>query len=31
MSYEGVRIPEERGERILDILGLSPSSRIEAG
>ncbi len=31
MSYEGVRIPEELGERILDVLRLSPRSRIEAG
>jgi hypothetical protein len=31
MSYEGIRIPGELGERIAEVLGLSPRSRIEAG
>jgi hypothetical protein len=31
MSYEEIRIPEEPGERILEVLGLSRRSRIEAG
>ena len=31
MSYEEIRIPEELGERILEVLGLSLRSRIEAG
>ncbi len=30
MSYEEMRIPEEPRERILEVLGLSPRSRIEA-
>ena len=31
MSYEEIRIPEELGERVLEVLGLSPRSRIEVG
>jgi hypothetical protein len=31
MSYEEFRIPEELGECILEVLGLSPLSRIGAG
>ena len=31
MSYEGIRIPEELGERILEVLGLSPRSRTDVG
>jgi len=31
MSYEEIRIPEELGERVLEVLGLSLRSRIEAG
>ena len=31
MSYEDFRIPGEPGERVPEILGLSPRSRIEAG
>ncbi len=31
MSYEEIRIPEELGKRVLEVLGLSPQSRIEAG
>ena len=31
MSYEEIRISEELGERVLEVLGLSPLSRIEAG
>jgi hypothetical protein len=30
MSYEGIRIPEELGERLLEVLVLSPQSRIDA-
>ncbi len=30
MSYEAIRIPEELGERVLEVLGLSPLSRIDA-
>lgn len=31
MSYEEIRIPEEPGERVVEVLGLSPRSSIEAG
>ena len=31
MSYEEIRIPEEPGERILEVLGHSLRSRIDAG
>ncbi len=31
MSYEGIRILKELGERILEVLGLSPLSRSDAG
>ena len=31
MSYEEAWTPEELGEPILEVLGLSPWSRIEAG
>ena len=31
MSYEEIRTPEELGERILEVLGLSPLSRIDTG
>jgi hypothetical protein len=30
MSYEEIRTPEKLGERVLEHLGLSPQSRIEA-
>ena len=31
MNYEEIRIPEELGERVPEVLELSPQSRIEAG
>jgi hypothetical protein len=31
MSYGEIRISEELGERVLEVLGLSLRSRIEAG
>ena len=31
MSYEEIRIPQELGERIQEVLGLSLLSRIDAG
>jgi hypothetical protein len=31
MSYQEIRIPEELDERVLEVLGLSPRSRIKAG
>jgi hypothetical protein len=31
MSYEEIRIPEELGDRILEVLRLSLRSRIDAG
>jgi hypothetical protein len=31
VGYVEIRTPEEPGERVLEVLGLSPRSRIEAG
>ena len=31
MSYEEIRIPEKLDERVLEVSGLSPRSRIDAG